>query len=78
MKTVMLYTKPDCMLCEEAERELRMLQREIAFKLVLCDITHDQRLVAQYQYEIPVVVLDGVELCRHRVDVERVRRALTG
>lgn len=76
MKTVTLYTKPGCLLCTKAERELRMLQREIAFELVLYDITQDQRIFAQYQYDIPVVMLNGVELCRHRVDVERVRRAL--
>lgn len=78
MKTITLYTKPECALCTEAELMLRTLQREIAFTLVLCDITRDRRLLAQYQYDIPVVVLDGVELCRHRVDLERVRRALTG
>jgi glutaredoxin len=76
MKTVTLYTKPGCMLCVEAERELRALQREIAFELVLCDITQDQKLFERYQYEIPVVMLEGAELCRHRVDPERLRRAL--
>lgn len=78
MKTVTLYTKPECGLCAAAERELRALQREIAFELALCDITQDPSLMTQYQYEIPVLVLDGVELCRHRVDIERVRRALAG
>lgn len=76
MKTVTLYTKPGCSLCVKAERELRALQKEIAFNLVLCDITQDPRLLAQYQYDIPVVVLDGVELCRHRVDLARVRESL--
>ncbi|MCX8103477.1 MAG: glutaredoxin family protein [Candidatus Bipolaricaulota bacterium] len=76
MKTVTLYTKPGCLLCAQAERELRALQREIAFELLLCDITQDPQLLAQYQYDIPVVLCEGVELCRHRIDGARVRRAL--
>ncbi|GBC76245.1 hypothetical protein HRbin07_00444 [bacterium HR07] len=76
MKTVTLYTKPGCGLCAEAEHELRALQREIAFELILCDITQDPQLMAQYHDDIPVVLCEGSELCRHRVDVERVRRAL--
>ncbi len=76
MKTVTLYTKPGCLLCAEAEHKLRALQLEIAFELILCDITQDPQLMAQYQYDIPVVMCEGSELCRHRVDVERVRRAL--
>ncbi len=76
MKTITLYTKRDCHLCHEAERALRALQRELPFELVLADITQDPQLFARYRYDIPVVVLDGVELCRHRVDIEGVRRAL--
>jgi glutaredoxin len=77
MKTVTLYTKPYCSLCHKAEHVLRALQREIPFELKLQEITEDCELLEQYQYDIPVVMLDGVELCRHRVDLERVRCALT-
>jgi glutaredoxin len=77
MKTITLYTKPDCHLCHEAERALRALQEEIPFELVLADITHDPRLFERYRYDIPVVAVEGVELCRHRVDVDKVRRALS-
>jgi glutaredoxin len=77
MKTITLYTKPDCHLCHEAERALRALQQEIPFELVLTDITQDPQLFERYRYDIPVVTADGVELCRHRVDGDEVRRALT-
>lgn len=76
MKTLTLYTKPGCLLCHKAERVLRDLQQEIPFALVLQDITEDPELFERYRYDIPVIVLDGVELCRHRVDSDRVRRAL--
>lgn len=76
MKTVTLYTKPGCLLCVKAERVLRALQSELSFELVLTDITQDPQLYERYRYDIPVVLLDGVELCRHRVDVEKLRRAL--
>ena len=77
MKTLTLYTKPECHLCHEAERVLRALQQEIPFELVLQDITEDQELFEKYHDAIPVVLCDGRELCRYHVDAERVRCALT-
>ncbi len=76
MKTITLYTKPDCLLCHKAERELRELQREIPFELICKDITEDPELFERYRYDIPVVMLDGVELCRHRLDREKLYRML--
>lgn len=76
MKTVTLYTKPYCSLCHKAEHVLRALQQEIFFELVLRDITKDRELFERYRYDIPIVMLDGGEICRHRVDLARVRRAL--
>jgi glutaredoxin len=76
MKTITLYTKPDCHLCHEAERALHALQQEIPSSSCSLILTHDPRLFERYRYDIPVVAVEGVELCRHRVDVDKVRRAL--
>ncbi len=76
MKTVTLYTKPYCSLCHKAEHALRALKKEIFFELVLRDITQDRELFERYRYDIPVITLDGEEICRQRVDLARVRRAL--
>ncbi len=77
MKTITLYTKPDCPLCEKAENILLEMQREIAFHLEKIDITQDAKLFEQYRYEIPVIALDGREFCRYRVARAALRAALS-
>ncbi|MCS6937099.1 MAG: glutaredoxin family protein [Candidatus Bipolaricaulota bacterium] len=76
MKTITLYTKPDCPLCEKAEAVLHELQREIPFRLEKIDITRDERLFELYRYEIPVIAINGQEVCRYCVDKESLRAVL--
>jgi Glutaredoxin-like domain (DUF836) len=42
------------------------------------DIDADPLLVARYDERVPVLVLDGVELCHYHLDEARVRSALAG
>lgn len=76
MKTITLYTKPDCPLCEKAEALLLEIQHEITFELKKINIAQDAALFEEYRYEIPVIAMEGRELCRYRVDREILRRAL--
>jgi hypothetical protein len=39
------------------------------------DIDADPALVARYDEDVPVLLLDGVEVCRHRFDEAAVRGA---
>ena len=76
LPTVIVYSKPDCHLCEEAMRVLRGLQRELGFALQERDITADDALHRAYFERIPVVVLDGEELCEYHVSETLVRERL--
>ncbi len=58
MSEIILYTKPNCKLCEETESWLRQLGA--TWKAV--DITADVALYGRYQTRVPVVVLDSYEL----------------
>jgi hypothetical protein len=42
------------------------------------NIESDDRLLRKYQYDIPVVTIDGVETFRHRVNVKDFQRLVTG
>lgn len=42
-------------------------------EIELVDIDTDAGLSAAYGAEIPVLLLDGKELCRHRLDEQKVR-----
>ncbi len=70
---IVVYSKPDCHLCEEAMAALRRLQGELAFTLRELDITADDALHRAYFERIPVVALDGEELCEYHVAEALVR-----
>ncbi len=76
MSRLTLYTKPGCHLCEDALEALRRLRREIAFEIHERDISLDDDLLAAYFDRIPVVAVDGIELCEFIVEEDVVREAL--
>ncbi|TCN26821.1 glutaredoxin family protein [Mesobacillus foraminis] len=61
-KTVTLYMRQRCHLCEEAKELLEELQRNWQFDLLEVDIDKDDDLTERYGITIPVVVLDGEEI----------------
>jgi glutaredoxin len=71
-----VYSKPDCHLCEDAMRVLRRLQPELGFVLEERDITSDAALHRAYFERIPVVTVDGEELCEYFVEEAVVRERL--
>jgi glutaredoxin len=73
---VTVYSKPDCHLCEDAMALLRALQPELGFDLDELDITTDERLHRAYFDRIPVVCLDGRELCEYFVEEALLRERL--
>jgi glutaredoxin len=73
---ITVYSTPECHLCHEALDVLRGMQSELAFELEELDITGDERLHRAYFERIPVVALDGEELCEYFVQEALVRERL--
>ena len=72
-----LLTRAECGLCEqlqEALAELRRTRELPALRLV--DVDSDATLQRRYGLHIPVLLLDGVEVCRHRLDTPELLRLL--
>ncbi len=76
MSVLTVYTKPGCHLCVEAIVALRRLQQELDFALEERDITADESLHRAYFERIPVIALDGEELCEYFVQEAVVRERL--
>ena len=76
MSLVTVYSHPDCHLCEEAMSVLRRLSGELGFSLAERDISDDDALQRAYFERVPVVVLDGEELCEYVVDETALRERL--
>jgi len=76
LATVILYSKQDCPLCDEARGALESVRGRIAFDLREVDITCDPELEARYRERIPVVVVDGAELFDYHVDEPALEQRL--
>ena len=68
MRTVTLYGRPGCHLCDDARVALERVRADHPFALDEVDITGDDDLHARYLERIPVVALDGEELFDFFVD----------
>ena len=75
---VTLYTKAGSCLCEEARQEIDKARRQIPFELEVIDIGSDDRLLQQYQYDIPVVAINGERAFRYHVPAEELVARLRG
>jgi glutaredoxin len=73
---VTLISRAGCHLCEDAERELRVLAEELGFPLELLDVDADRRRANEYSDRVPVILIDGVEHGYWRLEPERFRAAL--
>jgi glutaredoxin len=68
MKTVTLYTRPGCHLCDDARVALKQLQAATPFELEEVDIETDDALHAAYLERIPVICVDGEHVSDYFVD----------
>lgn len=76
-RTVTVFTKPGCHLCEEAIGAIEaMLGGESMIDLGTVDIESSDELLAAYLERIPVVEVDGVEVSELLFDSEAFREAV--
>lgn len=76
-----MYTRNGCCLCDSAQAELDRLRSKYPFNLRLIDIDQNPDLVRQYGECVPVLVIEGRERFRGRINrvlLERQLRALSG
>jgi hypothetical protein len=78
MRAFKLYGRAWCHLCEDLRAELEPIAAEFGVAIDWIDIEGDAALEALYDELVPVLVLDGVQLCHYRLDEARVRGALAG
>ncbi|MEP9325575.1 glutaredoxin family protein [Paraburkholderia phymatum] len=72
-----LYGRAWCHLCDDMRAALGPFLTEFGMQLEVIDIDADPALEARYNDWVPVLVLEGVELCHYHLDETRLRAALT-
>jgi glutaredoxin len=75
---VVLYTRPGCHLCDEMKAAMESSGCDELYLLEEFDIEGDPELHARYQFEIPVLFINGVEAFRHRLRPDEFKAYVTG
>ena len=81
MRTVVLYGRDGCCLCDDAREVLLRVRARFPFELEERDITQDDALLGRYLERIPVVTIDGVqafELFVDEAELSAARRVQRG
>jgi glutaredoxin len=76
VRTVTLYGRAGCHLCDDARAALERVRAIHPFHLDEVDIDTDDALFKRYLERIPVVALDGEELFDLFVDEEALARTI--
>jgi glutaredoxin len=73
---VTILSRENCHLCETALEIARSLQAELDFSLSYRNIDTDPEWSAQHAVEIPVVLIDGIEVCSGEMTERKLRRVI--
>jgi glutaredoxin len=76
MKHVTFYTKPDCHLCDLVKQVIMDVARRRRFRLEVRNIAADPMDLEKYRDAVPVVLVDGQEIARHRLTGHDLEAAL--
>jgi glutaredoxin len=75
-RTVVLYGRSGCCLCDEARDVLLRVRDSHPFSFEERDIERDDSLLRTYLERIPVVTIDGVEVFEFFVDEAELTQRL--
>jgi glutaredoxin-like protein DUF836 len=73
---LILVGKPGCHLCEVMKAVAAPVAAEMGLTLAERDVRSDPELDELYRHDIPVLLLGGREVARHRVSAEDLRARL--
>jgi thioredoxin-like negative regulator of GroEL len=76
MARLVLYSRPECHLCDALTEQLEPLLEGRSVELTIVDVDSSVALERRYGLRIPVLVADDVELSGYPLDEDRVRRYL--
>lgn len=73
---VTIYTRPGCHLCDEAKRVILAAACPDQFSLREINIDHDPDLVQRYGWDVPVIIINGIETFKHRLNTSEFEREI--
>lgn len=73
---ITFFTRKNCWLCDAALAQLRKALADVPHALRRVDIDEDRTHFDAYHHHVPVIWVNGEEICRHRLDRQRLLAAL--
>jgi glutaredoxin len=81
VKTLTLYSRPGCHLCDEMKaivKRVALMVTDEPITIEEIDISTDPALETRYGLEIPVLLVDGRKAAKYRVAEQELTRLLRG
>lgn len=76
MKTVTIFSRTGCHLCESAIEQIESVKSNLDFKLEIKLIDNDPQLEKMYGEQVPVILIDQQPHDYWRVDLDRFTAAI--
>ncbi|RMG92065.1 MAG: glutaredoxin family protein [Zetaproteobacteria bacterium] len=67
-----LLGRRQCCLCDEAKLVLEQLAKKGLCTWESVDVDRDKALLVRYGMDVPVVLLDGRPVAKHRIDAQAI------
>lgn len=75
-KTLTLYTRAGCPLCDDMGAHVRTLIVGSGHSLEPVDVDGDPALKAHFGWDVPLLFDGGAEICRHQLNLPALREWL--
>lgn len=77
-RTVVVYSRKGCHLCEVVKESLHKLSRRGGFTWQEIDVDADAALRREFNDQVPVVFIDGRKAFKYHMDEQEFLRRLAG
>lgn len=75
-KTLTLYTRAGCQLCEDMEADVNALIAGTGHPLQSLDVDADPALKARFGWDVPLLFDGDTEICRHQLNLPALQEWL--
>lgn len=70
---VEIYSKPGCHLCDEAKDVIGEVKHLFNLEIKEVNIEGDEELFEKYQFDIPVIFINGRKAFKYRMDAGQLK-----
>ena len=77
MNKLLLYTKPDCHLCDEMKDVISVVKREVNFDFEEINIKQNELLYEKFKEKIPLLMMNGRLIAKYYIDKEKLLKIIS-